>query len=378
MSHAHPDPGPRNVWPASLGPTCFEDPGDFIAVLPAMLGFLPERSLAVAVLCAGDGAPGKALIDLVVRFDLYRGEAARPADPATIAVAAARICARPEVMGVLAVVIDDSIGEPEAARAHSHPVLDALERRLAAVEVPVRAAWAVAAIAAGQPWWSLRGPQRSGHLGDPDTSIVAFRRVLDGRPAGSRPRSELTAQVTPDPALHTAVSRELDGAVDRANQRHAEAIAHDDGRRSYLTWQLENALRYVCHLGSAEPASARALAEVAVALREHEVRDSLFALADSTHAQAAEQFWARLTGAVSDEFRAEAATLLGYFAYVRGDGPLAGIALDAALDANPQHSMAALLETALEAGMHPDRLRDLTHRARETAAGLGVTIPRIE
>jgi hypothetical protein len=183
--------------------------------------------------------------------------------------------------------------------------------------------------------------------------------------------------VTPDTALHKAVSTELDKVVARAQGRCIEAASCVELVR-FRRSQLTTVLRHVSSQQSAGQAPAHALAEIAVALREHTVRDSLLALADSPHARTAEQLWAQLTRSVSGEYRAEAATLLGYFAYVRGDGPLAGIALDAALEADPLHSMAGLLHTALEAGIRPGKLRELSHRGRDAASELGVAIPSIQ
>lgn len=383
MTPAHPDPNTANTWPAGLNPAdqapaSMDDPGEFIAALPAMLGFLPERSLAVAVLRAADSKPGKALIDLVIRFDLYHPDTGQPADPETLAAAATRICARPEAVGILAVVIDDTAQPPrESTPPHPQPVLDNLEHRLAAADIPVRAAWAVPAIAAGQPWWSLRGPQHSGHIPDPHTSVVTFGRVLDGRPIGSRPRNALTEQVTPDPTMQADVSAELADAVARAN-RHSRAAEARNDHTLYLRSQLDIVLGYIRDQQRCEQTPARTVAEIAVALHDHEVRDALFALADSPHADAAEQLWAQLTRTLPGQNRAEAATLLAYFAYVRGDGPLAGIALDAALDADPRHRMAQLLHVALEAGIHPQRLRELARCGRDAAAELGVTMPAAE
>jgi hypothetical protein len=114
VTHARPDTDAQDSWPTHPGPARLDNPGEFIAALPAMLGFLPERSCAVAVLCAVDGGPGRAVVDLVVRFDLYDPETGHAADAATIAAAAARICARPEVVGVLAVVIDEAARMPES------------------------------------------------------------------------------------------------------------------------------------------------------------------------------------------------------------------------------------------------------------------------
>ncbi|WP_051183209.1 DUF4192 family protein [Nocardia vinacea] len=88
----------------------------------------------------------------------------------------------------------------------------------------------------------------------------------------------------------------------------------------------------------------------------------------------AENLWVALTQALSGSDRADAATLLGYGAYIRGDGPLAGVALQAALDADPAHSMAILLETSLRTGMRPDTLRRLAYCGLGIAADLGIDL----
>lgn len=54
-----------------------------------------------------------------------------------------------------------------------------------------------------------------------------------------------------------------------------------------------------------------------------------------------------------------------------GDGPLAGIALQAAQEADPSHSMANLLEISLRTGMSPETLRRLAY------SGLGTRARRI-
>ena len=46
--------------------------------------------------------------------------------------------------------------------------------------------------------------------------------------------------------------------------------------------------------------------------------------------------------------------LLAFSAYARGDGPLAGVSLDAALRCDPTHRMAGMLDTALQSGMRPE------------------------
>jgi uncharacterized protein YecT (DUF1311 family) len=50
--------------------------------------------------------------------------------------------------------------------------------------------------------------------------------------------------------------------------------------------------------------------------------------------------------------------LLAHSALIRGDGALAGIALDRAQRAWPGHRLSAMIRSALDAGLGPDQLRD--------------------
>jgi len=66
---------------------------------------------------------------------------------------------------------------------------------------------------------------------------------------------------------------------------------------------------------------------------------------------------------------------LAFSAYSRGDGPLAGISLDVALQANPGHRMAGMLDTALQSGMRPEQIRELAGTGYRLAEKLGVRLP---
>ncbi|WP_307807295.1 DUF4192 domain-containing protein [Rhodococcus qingshengii] len=95
-------------------------------------------------------------------------------------------------------------------------------------------------------------------------------------------------------------------------------------------------------------------ADLVVALTDVRVRDVVLGLAITSVAAHAEQLWLVLTHEVPLPERAWPATLLGFFAYVRGDGPLAGVALSAALSADSEHTLAGLLDLSLQSGMRPD------------------------
>lgn len=202
--------------------------------------------------------------------------------------------------------------------------------------------------------------------------MVTVAHVLDGRPI-HRARSELTAMVAADGALRSQVAAHLGDAVTAARERYAGAVQRGDPD-GYHRRMLEHVLWQIANTEFGTRLTARELAELAAALRDRVVRDALFALAVGDHAASAERLWAELVRVLSDSDRADAAALLGYSAYVRGDGPLAGIAFHAALEADPSHQMAILLETALHAGMRPDQLRRLARSGLETAADLGIEL----
>ena len=71
----------------------------------------------------------------------------------------------------------------------------------------------------------------------------------------------------------------------------------------------------------------------------------------------------------------EALVLLAFSAYARGDGPLAGVSLDAALRCDATHRMAGMLDTALQSGMRPEQIRELATTGYRLADRLGVALP---
>ncbi len=358
-----------------------DEPGELIAAVPAMIGFPPERSLVVLVLRSAPGRGGGAIIDAVVRFDLDQDGGRRRLRAGMVAKCVMQICAHDDVAEVLAVVVDDRAVEPTEHRSEIgeqcgtgrfEVLIDALDRRLAAHDIALAGAWAVCAIEAEEGWWSLLGPDRRGALPDPATSVVALSNVLDGKHVrGSR--AELTAMVVEDIELQDQVASLLDSAVAVARDRYARAVRRGDPS-SYSREALDYVLWQIANTESGGQLMVPEIAELAAALRDRAVRDTMFALAVGDHAVAAEGLWAALTRALTGRDRAEAAALLGYSAYVRGDGPLAGIALDAALDADPDHPLATLLETSLHLGMRPDQLRRLARSGYDTAADLGIDL----
>lgn len=355
-------------------PQHLHEPGGFIAAVPAMLGFTPARSLVVAVLRAEPGLADTAAVDVVARLDF---DSPGRMETGQMVERVLGICVRHNAVAVLALIVDDRATAPTArhrgVRGRRHrELVDALDRRLLAEGVPLAGAWAVTRIAPELAWWSVLGRKRSGAQPDPAASLVTLGHVLDGRPVrGSR--DELTAVVAVDVDGLAAVTKVFEAAVAAAQHRLAGAVRRGDPN-SYSRAAVRKVLWQIANIESGVELEAAELAEVAVALRDPIIRDVMFALAPGDHAMAAEALWVRLTHCLPDPDRAEAAALLGYSAYVRGDGSLAGVALQAALASDPEHTMAQLLDTALQSGMRPERLCRLAETGREAAADLGIDL----
>lgn len=102
-------------------------------------------------------------------------------------------------------------------------------------------------------------------------------------------------------------------------------------------------------------------ARFAVALEIRAVRDRLvsaMAVAGPENS-GAEMLWSRLVPVLPGRARTEAAVLLGLARYARGQGAAAQAALEAALDNDPGHELAQLLEACLFAGVPPSALEAL-------------------
>jgi hypothetical protein len=103
---------------------------------------------------------------------------------------------------------------------------------------------------------------------------------------------------------------------------------------------------------------------LAAALADPLVRDAALArCATPAGSSGAEQLWAALARETPDPEAAEPAALLAACALLRGDGALAGIALDRAERAWPGHRLTGLLRAALLAGIRPEQLRECLRTA---------------
>ena len=214
-------------------------------------------------------------------------------------------------------------------------------------------------VAAKGRWHCLDGA--GGIVDDPSASPLAMAAVLDGRRLYAR-REELqqvieVTDAAASAALADVIREQADVDVDRLRVTSRDAIAA------------------AARVAAGDELPESVLARLACALTDPQVRDTLYALAVGDGAAQAESLWAKLSRTLPAPSRVEALVLLAFSAYARGDGPLAGVSLEAALRCDPTHRMAGMLDTALQSGMRPEQIRELAATGYRLAKQLGVQLP---
>jgi len=220
-------------------------------------------------------------------------------------------------------------------------------------------------IAVGGRWHCADGCGLGGVIDDPLASPMAAAAVLDGRRLYRR-RTDLQALVATDPLRATAVR----GAIEQCARRRGAARSDADARRD-----IEHAIAMATRVAEDGDLTDEDAARLACALTDLRVRDTLYGLAVGECAAAAETLWSSLARILPMPWRVEALVLLAFSAYARGDGPLAGISLTAALDGDNGHRMAVMLDQALQSGLRPEQIRELAATGYRLADDLGVRLP---
>lgn len=370
------------TFASSSRPLRLTEPGELIAAVPALLGFTPTRSLIVVSLTPSHDTPGSATIGAVMRHDLLLPDVGDPV-PDVMGAAFTRfgtVCARDGADAVLVVLVDAGLERPDGpAVGAARRIVDDLVEELARHGVDVAGVHAVPEIDTGREWFTLCGDSACddasrGTVPDPNASPVAAARVYEGGLI-RRSRTELAGVLEPlSMPVRSRVAGYIDDAVDSRDLAYELAV-RAGGRDHADRLELESVLDRIADLDNGIELLAPESAELAVLLSNPTVRDALLALAAGPYADAAERLWITLTRTLPDPERAEAAALVGFGAYVRGDGPFAGVALGVALESNPRHRLADLLDQALQAGLRPHTVRGLADTGYEIAARLGVPLP---
>jgi hypothetical protein len=94
-----------------------------------------------------------------------------------------------------------------------------------------------------------------------------------------------------------------------------------------------------------------------VLLADLRVRDDAWARMEPDHWEAHIRLWTDVVRGAATEYVAAPASLLAYVGWQAGRGSLAMVAIDRALAAQPDYSMALLIGGAVQAGMPPSAAR---------------------
>ena len=327
-----------------------------LAVVPHLLGFHPTHSLVVL----GIGGP-HGRIRLAFRYDL-------PAPPdvklATDIAAHAAVVLSRQHLGT-AIVVGYGAG-PEVT-----PVTDVVAPALHAAGIDVRD---MLRVQDGRYWSYLCADVAccppDGVPFDPAGHPAASALAAAGLPALTD-RATLAATLAPAAGSAELVSEAIERALSRAGKLIDDALgASGDG----------DVLRAVADAGrravrtaigryrrGGEPAGFDEVAWLGLALTDLRVRDDAWARMDPGFRDAHQRLWTELVRQLPDEYVPGPAALLAFTAWQAGDGALASIAIERALQADPAYSMALLIAEALHAGLPPSAAR-LTMTPKQVAA----------
>jgi hypothetical protein len=330
-------------------------PGAVIAALPAVLGFVPEKSLVLLSIDGGE-------LGSVMRVDLSDA-----IDDQIGRLAEVAATAGPEA--AIAVIVDaDGAGCP-MCNDHYRDLCSSLTDELAQHDISLWAVHVVDRVAIGGRWHCVDGCGAGGVIDDPYASPLAAAAVLDGRRLYAR-RADLQAVIAVDNRSRSAAL--TNSIAEHAALRDESHRADPDG---CIRRDVEAAMAAAAAVADGQELTDDEIAGLACGLADVEVRDTLYALAVGHSAGDAESLWALLSRSLPTLWRAEALVLLAFSAYARGDGPLAGVSLEAALRCDPGHRMAGMLDTALQSGLRPEHIRELAVTGYRLAERLGVRLP---
>lgn len=342
------------------------DPDPLIAAVPALLGFVPERS--IVLMCFDD----RRQVIATMRHDLQFTRGGRTsASMRSLFEHLGGLAESYGACGVIAVMIDDRY-EPTDERYVR--ISRDMAREFAGTG-GLAAAFAVGELRAGAYWrtvWQARGSATvfghefasDGTLSDPQASPAALHRAFETGRVVLHSRSEIAAMMTPVEHCTDLVCTAMTPAALRGPMCDADAPR--------LARVYEAVLERACGSTSFTCAQLNGLAEALVSVH---VRDAAIGLSMTVHRDAAQSLWLDLTRRLSGTPRAAAATLLGHLHYMEGSGAFAATAFDVAREADPSYGLANLLDTALMNGMRPQELAGLAELAFDLAHRLGVSFP---
>jgi hypothetical protein len=337
--HPQPEPAQVRVRPDS--------PGELLAIVPLLLGFVPRTSLVVM-----GTEPPRDRIKVTLRYDLP--------DPPGAGVAADIAAHAVGVVGSQQLTAMTAVGYgPEVL---VDPVAYALRAAALHAGIDLRD---VLRVEDGRYWSYACGDETccpaAGTPFDPAASSAAAAMTAAGTSVLSD-RAEVAARVAP---LGGSTAASMRQATRRA-ERHAGQLLAKLRKSARLATARQmivaaglNAVgaMIATYRGGGSYATDYQIAWITVALRDLRVRDDAWARMDPAHLDAHRRLWIDVTRRAQPGYVSAPASLLAFVAWQAGDGALANVALDRALADEPQYSMALLLRQVITAGAPPSLAR---------------------
>lgn len=322
------------------------DAGEIAAGLPQLLGFRPRES--VVLVCLGGESGGR--VGLTMRADIPP-----PGHAAALAGGLATGAAADGPAGVLVAIVSEAgAGDPGGGDLPHRDLVHELVLALAGRDVPVRDALLVGR---GR-WWSYDCPHAccapgAGTLLPTGVGALEAASVVEGQVL-AEDRGDLAARIAPagDPLgiMAAEVLRVGRDCSARVLQEGWDAVVEE-------SWAaVTEAVAALGSRAARSPAPGQ-VARIVWGLRDAVVRDRALGMALGDDAEPAERLWTECTRRAPAPLDAAPATLLAVSVWLRGEGVLAGIALDRARRSDPGYGLAAQLDQALAACVRPAELR---------------------
>lgn len=315
-----------------------KNPTDLLAMVPCILGFHPEDSVVLVTLGGGSG--------FNARVDL-------PPHVADVSAAVATVLevARRDRVGRCVLVV--YTGDAALAAAAEAEVRAGLEGYGGQLVEAIRAD--------GSRWFSLsgcRGPCCPAEGTPYDISSHPFlaQSVFAGRVTLPSRAALAASLVGDDEAARAAVQRAADAARRRSagvSRRPASSPEREQTRRHLVQEGRWVEQRLGTFLADRAPLADDEVGRLLVALTSIEVRDVAWAQMDRENAEAHVDLWRDVVRRSPEDLLAPPAALLGFAAWLAGNGALAWCAVDRAHRAEPGYGLAGLLSQALAGGVPP-------------------------
>lgn len=334
FDHLAPDPPPQPLLRIS-------GPGEILQVIPYLLGFHPQDSVVLVAL-------RDRRIVVSARYDLQA--------PPEMSLPWLRAASEEGATSVLVVLYSDvATGPPLVHREY----VDRLG--ILAVDHDLRVTDRL--VVSADRWWSYdcddaRCCPPEGTAID-RAGVAATGAVAEGL-VTLPGREDLAAELMPLADETAAVALALGPA-------RAAAEARSDPARRADEWATVRRFVRRSRRRRTSPTPEEA-AGVLCALIDVHVRDATLGYLASRPDPRVAAGWRELTRMAPAPWRAPVATLLAFWCYAAGEGARTNVALDVAMAADPDYSMAQLLAEVVTSGVNPMRfIPDLARECRPIA-----------